>query len=255
MDRPLLSLILLCLATWSPSSVVAVQLPNNQPFSDGTVEARNLDNTDLEQRREDAYALALDNLAAVLERYPEAESVIPSLQAQPALAYEMFDRCTHYQPDLQYRLGSRSEDWDTREALLHYHNIPEKVKQTHIYTIEPDKSLIVLTCGSTPSWTAYANYIYDKSHGSPKIMPLTFPTYDSENEQVVQGESNLSHGSQGYDAASRTLTLSYQNDITGSCGYQATYRLENDALTLTEFREQKICGEARSPDEFPQVYP
>ncbi|MEM0981033.1 MAG: hypothetical protein AAGH78_12260 [Cyanobacteria bacterium P01_H01_bin.58] len=251
MDLTRLALMSLCLATWSTSGVAVVQLPPNQPFSAGIVEARNIDSTDLEQRREDAYALALDNLAAVLERYPEAESAIQSLQSQPALAYEMFDGCTHYQPDLQYRLGSASEDWDTREALLHYLRIPEQVKQTHVYTIEPDKSLIVLTCGSAPYWTAYANYIYDNPH----LMPLTFPIYDSENGQVVQGESNLSHGIQHYDAASRTLTLSYQNDLIGSCGHQATYRLENDELTLIEFREQKICGDARSPDEFPQVYP
>ncbi|MEM1281410.1 MAG: hypothetical protein AAGG53_15635 [Cyanobacteria bacterium P01_H01_bin.152] len=255
MDRPLLSLILLCLTTWSTSGIASVQLPPNQPFSDGTMEARNIDSTDLEQRREDAYALALNNLTAVLERHPEAESVIQSLQAQSTLAYEMFDGCTHYQPDLQYRLGSASEDWATREALLHYQRIPEQVKQTHVYTIEPDKSLIVLTCGSAPFWTAYANYIYDETHDSPQLMPLTVPIYDSENGQVVQGQSNLSHGIQHYDAVSRTLTLSCQNDLMGSCGHQATYRLENNELTLIEFREQKICGDARSPDEFPQVYP
>ncbi|MEM1280990.1 MAG: hypothetical protein AAGG53_13445 [Cyanobacteria bacterium P01_H01_bin.152] len=255
MDPTRLALMSLCLATSNASGVATVQLPPNQPFSDGTVEARNINSTDLEQQREDSYALALDNLAAVLERYPEAESVIQSLQSQPALAYAMFDGCTHYRPDLQYRSGSASEDWDTREALLYYQRIPEKVKQTHVYTIEPDKSLIVLTCGSAPYWTAYANYIYDETHDSPQFMLLTVPIYDSENGQVIQGQSNLSHGIRHYDAASRTLTLSHQNDLMGSCGHQATYRLENDELTLTEFREQKICGEARSPDEFPQVYP
>lgn len=106
-----------------------------------------------------------------------------------------------------------------------------------------------------PYWEATTNYLHDEAQNPPQVQSLRLPTYDRATGQVVPSQSNINRGLQKYEAEKRVLTLFHKFSGVGTCGMQATYRLENNEFTLTEFREKQECEGTNPPGDFPQVYP
>lgn len=205
--------------------------------------------------RHEAYSDALEQLTLASAQHPDAEPVIQSLLEYPEQTFEMFEGCSNYWRVFEPPSGQYSEDWNHDLILRYYQNFPSMAQYTRIYPIAPEKHLIVMTCGIGPYWAATANYLYDKTQNTPQVKSLVLPTYDSATEQVISSPSNINYGIQQYNEEKQILTLFHKYRGIGDCGRQATYLLENDEFTLTEFREQRECDGTRLLNDFPQVYP
>jgi len=215
------------------------------------------------QTRIAAYSIALEELMLVSQRYPSAGPVVQSLVDHSDQTFEMFDGCLNYWTDFGPPPGQDLENWERNKNLTHKKHFPDAVgyaqayprstKYTQVYAVAPAKYLVVLTCWLGPYWTVSANYLYDETQDKPQVTPLFLPTYDSATGQIVASSSNIHHGFQRFDEASRTLQLSHRFSGIGDCGYGATYGLENDEFVLQRFAEKQACDGVMN--RYPQVYP
>lgn len=209
----------------------------------------------IDNLRHGAYSMALGNLKLVAERNPDILPVIQSLIEHPDQAYEMFDGCYNYWSDLGQTVNLSEQEWETELATRHYQSIPEQVQYLRAYDILPEKHLIMMNCWIGPYWEAVSVYLYDEAESTPQIKLLTFPTYNSETEEIDSKGSIILYGLPNYNEENHLLTLAHKYSGAGNCGFRAIYRLENDEFILTEFREQRECDEAVFPGDFPLVYP
>ncbi|MEM0980181.1 MAG: DUF1176 domain-containing protein [Cyanobacteria bacterium P01_H01_bin.58] len=208
----------------------------------------------LEQARQDAYEWGLKNLKLVVDRYPDAEPVIQSMTNHPEQTYEMFEGCMNYWRDHVSDLSSERQTAALTHGYLEFRRMPES---TRIYIIGNKKHLVTMPCAFGTYWEAVANFIYDETGDIPHVKPLALPIYDAETRQVTQSSSNINIGLQSFNEETQTLGLGHKYSGMGNCGKSATYILENDALTLVEFREQRTCDSdgSRLPGDFPIIYP
>ncbi len=233
-----------------------LETPLKQSQSSG---AHPLENQQLEeainQLRQEAYSAALNNLKSASDQSADTESFIQHLIEQPKVAYEIFDGCSNYWREIEPPGDLSEEAWNRSILLDHYESFPSMPQHTRIYSMTPGKYLVIMPCWIGPYWEASTNYIYDETGPQEKVTPLRLPTYDIKTGQVIPGQSAINRGVQDYDEESQELTLVYKFRGPGDCGLKATYLLENDELTLTEFREHFHCDGSRNPDDYPQLYP
>jgi hypothetical protein len=233
-----------------------------QAIAIATIDIQNSANK-IAQSQIAAYSTALEELTLVSQRYPSAAPVIQSLVDYTDQTFAMFDGCLNYWTEVDPPNQQNAANWERNKELTRRKHFSgstgydqaylRSAKYSQVYAVAPDKHLVVLTCWLGPYWTVTANYLYDETLGPPQVKPLVLPAYNSETGQIVAGTSNIHHGFQKYDEASRTLQLSHRFTGIGDCGYGATYAFENDEFVLQRFAEKRDCDGVL--DSYPQVYP